>query len=292
METENTSTSMCRTCGGSCTGKCWKKKVGGGLLLLAVSGSLFLLALFAGEIKSYQFIGRDVPGEFASISVSGVGEAYGTPDIATISFSITQESKTVADARKVVDANMLKIQDFLLANEVEKKDIKAGYNLYPKYEWQQKQIQCVAYPCIQPPGKQVLIGYEVTENVIVKLRNIDKNADAAGVIVGGLADNGATNISGPDFSIEDEDIIKATAREEAITKAKAKAEKLAKDLGVTLVRITSFNEGGDYPMYGYGGGDSLMKTTAVSAEMAPAPAVIPAGENKYTSNVTITYEVR
>lgn len=294
MATENQQAATCHSCGGPCTGMCWKRKVGGGVLLLAISGALLLLALFASTLKEYQFIGRDVTGEFTTISVSGEGEAFAAPDIATISFSITQESKTAAEARKSVDDRMKKIYAFLTASGIKEKDIKASYNLYPKYEWQQAKsyVPCLGGYCPPVEGKQVLTGYEVTESVEVKIREIDKNADAAGVIVGGLADNGATNISGPNFSIEDEDSVKEKAREEAIAKAKAKAEKLAEELGVSLVRITSFSEGGVYPMYDYGRGGMEMK--AMSADSgAPSPAAnIPAGENKYTSNVTITYEIR
>jgi uncharacterized protein YggE len=266
-----------------------KKKIGAGFILLAVSGSLFLLALFATTLKEYSFIGRDVNAQ-TTITVSGDGETFVTPDIANISFSITQESKTAADARKIVDANMKKIHDFLSKSGVADKDIKANYSLYPKYEWQQKQIECIAYPCIQPTGRQVLTGYEVSESVEIKIRDIDKNADLAGTIVGGLADNGATNISGPNFALENEDAAKAVAREQAITKAKAKAVKLAADLGVTLGRISSFQEGSDYPtMYNSG---MMTKTMAADASVAPEAANIPAGQNKYSSSVTIIYEIK
>ena len=233
-------TTTCTACGGPCTGMCWKRKIAGGLVLLALSGSLFLLALFASTLKEYQYIGRDLPGEQTTISVNGNGEAYAAPDIATISFVITQDSKTAAEARKSVDDRMKKIHTFLTSSGVKESDIKATYNLYPKYEW--RQTSKAYSPCVVggfcPPGEgqQVLIGYEVSESVEVKIRNIDKNADSAGVIVGGLADNGASNISGPNFSIENEDGVKELARKEAIEKAKAKAKKLANELGV----ISSF----------------------------------------------------
>lgn len=267
----------------------FNKKIGTGFMLLSVTGALFLLALFATTLKEYGYIGRDVNAQ-TTITVSGDGETYATPDVATISFAITQEAKTAAEARKTVDEKMKKVHDFLNKSGVEDKDIKAGYSLYPKYEWEQKQIQCIAYPCIQPPGKQVLTGYEVSESVEIKIRDIDTNADLAGTVVGGLADNGATNISGPNFMLEDEDAVKSTAREQAIAKAKTKADKLAKDLGVKIVRIVSFNEGGNYPMFYNGGG--VMKTMSADAVVAPEAANIPAGQNKYTSNVTIVYEIK
>lgn len=257
----------------------------GVFMLLAFAGALYLFALFANAVTEHKYIGRDVNAQ-TTISVSGDGDAYAAPDIATVSFSVTQESKNSVDARKVVDAQMKKINDFLAAAGVLEKDIKTtGYNLYPKYEWEQKQIVCIAYPCVQPPGKQVLTGYEVSQSVEVKIRNLDD----AGKVLGGLSDNGATNVSGLSFLVENEDEVQATAREAAITKAKTKADQLAKDLGVTLVRIVSFNEGGNYPVfYGRGG----MKTMSADSEMAPSMPSVSAGENKYTSNVTIVYEIR
>lgn len=287
MTTENMESHTCGSCGsGGCVGlRGHARKVV--FAFLALAGSFYLLALAANTIAEYKYIGRDMPGEQTTITVTGDGEAYAAPDIATVSFSITQESKNSVDARKIVDANMKKIHDFLTGAGVLDKDIKTtGYNLYPKYEWQQKQIVCIAYPCNQPPGKQVLTGYEVTQSVEVKLRNLDD----AGKILGGLSDNGATNLSSLNFMVENEDSVQATAREAAIGKAKAKAALLAKDLGVSLVRIVSFNEGGNYPIY-YGRSGMEAKLMSGDAGIS-SPADIPAGENKYSSNVTIVYEIR
>jgi len=89
--------------------------------------------------------------------------------------------------------------------------------------------------------------------------------------------------------VEDESAIQTEARDEAIADAKEKAKALAKELGVSLVRIVSFTEsngGYPYPLYdkAYGMGGAV-------AQSAPAPE-ISTGENKYTSNVTIVYEIR
>jgi uncharacterized protein len=260
-----------------------------GVFLLAATGSLLLFAMFISEMKAFQFIGRDMPGEQTTIAVSGEGEAYASPDIAQVSFSVTQESKKATDARKTVDEKMEAIMAYLKQSGVEDKDIKTtSYSLYPKYEWQESKVTCLSYPCIQPPGKQVLTGYEVSQSVDVKVRDLDKVGD----IVGGLVDKGATNMYGPNFMVDNEDGVKAKAREEAITKAKVKAEQLAKELGVSLVRIVSFNEGGDYPIY-YGKGGMMEARATMSADAgAPAPAVLPMGENKYNSSVTIVYEIQ
>ncbi len=281
---------VCDNCGqsgcGGCGGHWHSYGKRGAITLLAVAGALYLFALSANTIAGYKYVGRDVPGEQTTISVSGDGEAYAAPDIATVSFSITNESKQSADARKEVDENMKKIHEFLTQSGVAEKDIRTtGYDLYPKYEWQEQRIACIAYPCPQPPGKQVLVGYEVSQSVEVKVRKLDD----AGKILGGLSDNGATNVSGLNFMVENEDAVQREAREKAIAKAKTKAKELAEDLGVSLVRIVSFNEGGDYPIF-YGRASAKMELMAADAGMPPAD--IPVGENKYTSNVTIVYEIR
>lgn len=277
---------------GGCGGRCWKGKLSRGFFILALTGSMLLLAMFFSEVKEFQFIGRDMPGEQTTIAVDGEGEAFAKPDIATITFSVTEEKKTAAEARKVVDDKVAAILAYLKEQGIdvgdnEGKDIKTtSYSLYPKHEWQETKVMCISYPCPQPPGKQVLIGYEVSQSIDVKVRDLDK----VGAVVGGLADKGATNMYGPNFMVEDEGGVKAAARNEAIKKAKAKAEALADELGVKLVRIVSFNEGGVYPYYNYGkGGD--MRAMSVMEEGALMPAEIPVGENKFVSNVTIVYEI-
>ncbi len=261
--------------------------------ILAISGALLLLALFVNTIKEGKFIGRDINSQ-TTITVMGDGDAYATPDIASVSFSVTNEAKTQIDARKVVDEKWKKIHDLLSKAGVDDKDIKSNYSLYPKFENVNQPCiyekttnsmgGVIAYPPCYNSGKQVLTGYEVTQSAELKIHKLDD----AGKILGILADNGATNVSGLTFAVEHEDSVQALAREAAIEKAKSKAEQLAKDLKVTIVRIVSFNEAGNYPIY-YGRG---MEMKAMAADGgAPAPEVTP-GQNKYTSNVTIVYEIK
>ena len=253
--------------------------------ILAISGALLLLAMTISELKGFVFIGHGDEIK-ATISVSGDGKAFAAPDISTVSFSVVTESLKAADARKQTDDKVKAILAFLKESGVGDKDIKTtGYSLYPKYEWRETKIMCITYPCPQPPGKQVLLGYEVSQSIEVKIRKIDDT----GAIVGGIGDKGATNMDGPQFTVENPDGVKADARKEAIAKAQAKAQLLAQDLGVTLVRIVSFSEDGNGYAYGRGGAE---KTMAFDVMSAAAPAEVPVGENTFASNVTIVYEIR
>jgi hypothetical protein len=242
---------------------------------------LLIGAKAISEFRSFKFIGEATAP--ATISFDGKGEVTAVPDIATISFSVRNEAKTAKAAQVVVTEKIAKALDLLKANNIAEKDIKTtNYSTYPKYEYQQASQPCTQNYC--PPGRQVLTGYEVSQNIDVKIRVIDD----AGKIVEGLATIGVTDMQGPNFAIDKEDDLKAQARTLAIEDAKAKARELARELHVRLVRIVNFSEGGNnpYPMM-YAKADMM----AVGATPERAPE-LPVGENKIVSNVTITYEIR
>jgi len=221
-----------------------------------------------------------------TITFSGYGEVFAVPDIANISFTIRKEAKTVKIAQEEVALIEKNVLDMLKNNKIEDKDIKtinASFN--PKYEYRyDKQIMpCTQYGCPPTPGKNIIIGYEAYESISLKVRNTDD----AGKIIQELGTLGVTELNGPNFSIDDEDELKALARKEAIVDAKTKAKSLARDLGIRLGKITSFSENGNYPTPIYA------KTMMGAGDMeSSAPARLPVGENTISSNVTITYEIK
>ena len=215
------------------------------------------------------------------ITVSGKGEVVVKPDIAAVSFGVTAENLDVAKAQTESTTKMNKIIDLLKTKGVAEKDIKTtNYNIYPRYDYLQT---AEIYPYYG--GKQVLSAYVVSQTVEVKIRDISK----AGEILSGVAEFGVTDISGLTFTVDNEETVKDQARDLAIQDAKAQAKVLAKGLGVRLVKITSFSENGNYPIY-YGLEKSTM-AYGIGGGDAVAPTVM-TGENKITSNVSITYEIR
>lgn len=253
--------------------------------MVALVGTVLLGAMVVSEIKGYRFIGGGVSAS-NTISVSGEGEVFASPDIANISFSVREESKKVADAQDKVNVKTKAALASVRKLGVADKDIKTeNYSSYPKYEWQEGTASCIAIGCPPPrPGKQVIVGYEVSQSVSIKVRDLE----VVNKLVDALATAGVTEMQGPNFAIDNEDNLKADARKIAIEKARAKAEVLAKDLGVSLVRIVSFSEGGNYPMYARA---TMVSDAMGKAESAPMPE-LPQGQTKITSNVTVTYEIR
>ena len=262
-----------------------KVKLFQALTVFALACTVLVGAIVVSEIKGYRFIGGGVSAS-NTISVSGEGEVFAPPDIANISFTVRESAQKVSDAQDKVSVKVKAALAGVRKLSVADKDIKTeNYSSYPKYEWQQKSIMCITTPCPQPPGKQVIVGYEVSQTVTIKVRDLEK----VNALVDGLAKAGVTEMQGPSFAIDDEDGLKAEARKIAIDKARAKAEVLAKDLGVSLVRIVSFSEGGYYPMYARTMSASMEKGVGGGGVVAPE---IPKGENKITSSVTVTYEIR
>ena len=215
-----------------------------------------------------------------TITVFDTGEIYAKPDLALSTFSVVTEAKTVGEA---MDENAKKMNDiiyFIKEQGVEEKDLKTtGFNLYPRYEYQKVETEIYPYP----PGKRVLVGYEVTQSLEVKIRDMTK----IGEIIQGTAEKGANQVGELQFIIDKQDELKTQARAQAIEKAKAKAEELASQLGIRLVRITDFNESSVTPYY-----YDLERAAVPSGIGGGEMPQIETGENKITVTVTITYEIR
>ena len=252
-----------------------RKSVVGVLIVLG----LFLLAKTIGELQSYKYIGT-YPSSPSQISVSGKGEVVGIPDLATFSFGVTEESLVVNEAQDEAAKKMNAILDYLKKNGVDEKDINnSGYNIYPRYE---TDVKTVGYSYSQ--GKQRLAAYVVTQTVTVKVRKLENAAK----LLAGIGEQGADNISDLSFDFDKRDEFIKEARDKAITEARKEAAKLAKSLGVRLVRIISYNDNNYYPMYAK---SYAMEAQADGRGGATAPE-IPVGEQKIQSSVTITYEIK
>ncbi len=256
-------------CGGC--GWCTIKKVA---VVLGAILIIFVAVKIVSEFKAISYIGKPAISQSVNvITVSGKGEVLATPDIANISFGVSEESLVVSDAQKKATDKTNAILAFLKKNGVEDKDVKTtSYNIYPRYEYAQMS------------GKQNLAAYVVSQNVQIKVRKIED----AGKLLAGLATAGATDISGLSFTNDKRDDLVRDAREKAIKDAREQAEVLARSLGVDLGSITSFYEaysGDPRPMY------MSAKVSSMDSFGGAIPQ-IPAGENTITSNVTITYEIR
>jgi uncharacterized protein len=239
--------------------------------------ALFLLAL---ALTAWNNVGRSDNPYLNTITVEGTGTGTSIPDLAVVTFSVTEEATTVAAAQSEATAKTDAALDALSGLGIEEKDVKTiAYNVYPRYE-----NTPVCYSGYCPPTRNPqIIGYEVSQTVEVKVRDTAK----AGDVLQALGSLNVQNISGPSFQVDEEDEIRNVAREEAIAEAKAKAKALADQLGVRLGKVVSFYENPGYMPYGMGGGYD-----GVKMEVAASAPALPTGEQETTVTVNITYEIR
>jgi uncharacterized protein YggE len=194
------------------------------------------------------------------------------PDIVTIGAGVSTEAPTAVEAMRQNAADMSRVIERIKALGVAEKDIQTtGINLNARYDYD------------RPNQRQVFRGYQVSNRVSVKLREVAET----GEVLDALVAAGATDLSGPDFSIEDDTAAKDAARESAVKRAQERAEAYAKLFGYTGVRILSVGEAiqGRAPQP-----EMKMRAVPEDAIMVSGSPVQP-GMVSTGVNITVKYEM-
>lgn len=253
------------------------------LAVFFILASLVLAIKAISAIKAYSFIGED-PAQQNTVMVSGHGEVVAVPDLATLTFTVMKESLQVKEAQQEVARTIDTALSFVRGNGVAERDTKTtNYSIYPQYDY--REVRCLGIGVCPPPGQPVLRGYQVSQTILVKVRDID----SAGKLLGGLGELGVTDVGGLSLTIDEPDMLVRQARAQAIEKARIEAMALAKDLGVSLGRIVRFSEQGAYPAPYR---EKSQASVAYGMGGDVAPPSIPVGENTITSDVNIVYRIR
>jgi uncharacterized protein YggE len=207
-----------------------------------------------------------VPASGTVLDVSAEGRTTRVPDVATIRAGVVSQSPTAAAALADNAQRMTKVLAALKRAGVAPRDIAtATVGLSPQYR----------YADNQPP---VITGYQATNSVSVRFRDVAKS----GTILDALVGEGANQIDGPNLSIAQPDAALDEARADAVKRAKARAELYAKAAGMRVTRIVSIAEAGE------NNGGSPPPMVFARASMAKDSTEIAAGEK----DVTVTLSVR
>ena len=214
------------------------------------------------------------------ISFTEEGKVIAKPDIAKISFSVITQGIEATAVQSENNQKMQKVIDFVKKQGVADKDIQTiNYSLNPQYDytWCRKSKDDTRY-C-----SPKIIGYELTQSVEAKIRDFNK----INIIIGGLSDAGANQISNISFSLDEPEDYKNQARIEALKKIEKRAQLLSKETSLRLGRIMSVSESGISPSPIY----RDLKATVGSAE-APSSAPIETGTQEITVTLTVSYEIK
>lgn len=246
-------------------------------IIFVVALTVFVGASIQNKIKQTKYVGQGIQPT-NTISITETGEIFAKPDLAKVSFSVVTEAKNVADALSDNAGNMNNVINFIKSEGVLEKDIKTtNFSIYPRYEYEKGETESY-----YPSGKRTLVGYEVSQQLTVNIRDLEK----VGEIIEGTTNAGANVVGDLQFTIDNQEELKKQARAQAIEKAKNKAKEIASQIGVNLARITNFSENAYYP-------SPLYESKAPSLGIGGGGETpqIQTGENKISVTIVITYEL-
>jgi len=183
-----------------------------------------------------------------TISVEGLGKARGNPDQATMSVGVSVSNENITLAVKASNDTIARITQAVKELGVEENDIQTtNFNIWGEDQFDPQTGQ----------RKEAKL-YHVDSTIQVNVNDVEK----VGEILEASIDNGANNIYGLSFGIQDTSSLASEARIGALDDARQRAEQIAQKLGVTLGEVQSVVEISgssvvpyfEAPGYGMGGG--------------------------------------
>lgn len=183
-----------------------------------------------------------ISSQQAGIWVNGVGTVVTEPDITNLSLGVEARASTVTVARDQAAVAMTAIVAFLTSNGVAERDIRTlSFNISPQYTFRERLEDGLR------TNERVLTGYQVTNTLSVKVRDLDQT----GAILDGVVKAGGdlVRVNGISFTVDDPSPLKVQARELAVQEAMKKAQELATLAGVGLGQLIFISETSSTPIF-------------------------------------------
>lgn len=212
---------------------------------------------------------QTVVPEGTVLDVSATGKVELAPDIATIRAGVTTQASTAAAALKENAERMAAVIRALRGAGIAARDLStSNVSLQPQYRYGENQ----------PP---VVTGYQAANSVSVRFRDIAR----AGGVLDVLVKAGANQIDGPAMSLAAPEAALDAARQDAVKRARARAELYAQAAGMRVERIVAIDEAGEND-----GGTPRPPMFQARAMMADsAPTQVLAGETQVTATVNVRF---
>jgi uncharacterized protein YggE len=205
----------------------------------------------------------------ATLGVSGIGEVSLAPDMATLRIGVETRADSAAAAVAANNEAAQAIIATVKENGIPAEDIQtANFSVSPVYDEASYQ---------RPEGPRI-VGYQATNQVVARARDLDRLPGLLDATVG----SGANRIDGLEFGLADDTAALDEARRLAVRDARRKAELYAEAAGVRLGPIRSISEAGGGPLPIY---DRAMRAEAA------ASVPIERGQTTVTATVHMVWEI-
>jgi uncharacterized protein YggE len=228
----------------------------------ATARAAIVLVLLAAVLAPAREARPAEPATAPTLTVTGAGSATARPDTGHIQAGVVTQASTAAQAIRANSEAMTRVLGRLGAAGIRDTDIRTtGLVVMPLRREVRNQRAEIA-------------GYEVTNRVLVKVRDLDR----LGVLVDQIVAEGANTLDSIGFSLGDPRPVLDVARERAVADARHRADLYARALGARLGRALKVEEAAP------AGPIRPRATMAASAAVPIAP-----GEEEYSVMVTVTY---
>ncbi|MCX6796054.1 MAG: SIMPL domain-containing protein [Candidatus Falkowbacteria bacterium] len=239
--------------------------------------ALIAMLLLAGIIIVSILRERIVNEPQWQINVAGEGKVTYDPDIANVDLGVDiNKVAKPADALNQLNAKMNSVIVAITKAGIPKENIQTqNYNLMPQYDVIDNVSQ--------------VTGYNASQNVIVKINGIDKNASRPADVIAAAGQAGTNKINGITFEASNFNDLKQLARLKAILDARSKASNIGRALGVRLGKVVGWWENfitPDYAQSSYDGKGGIGGGGAVSTPY------IPTGARELIVDVNVSYKIK
>ena len=228
---------------------------------------LLAVALIAvGLLAAAPLVSAEEPAP--SITVVGSGSVSGVPDTAEVTAGVVTQATTASQAMSQNSAAMEQVLKALAALGIADRDIHTtNVSIVP-----QRASSPSSRPA--PPIPSAVVGYEVTNQVRVRVRNLS----SLGHLLDTLVSQGANALGGIGFSFADPAPLLEQARSKAMADARQKAQVYAIAAGVKVGRVIFIRDASATPPRPMSGRMMAMGATPI------AP-----GEQELEVSVSVTY---
>jgi uncharacterized protein YggE len=196
------------------------------------------------------------------VTVTGQATIAVAPDSAVIRIGVTSQGKTAKEASDSNAKQMTAVMAAIKSSGIAERDMRTSrLSLQPQYE--------------NKGGTARLLGFRVTNQLTVKIRDIDRLP----AILDRAIAAGANEMSGIEFVVSGQSKLLDQARDDAVADAHRKAALYAKAAGAKLGRVVAITEQG-----------APSPPHAIQAMRAGAVPIAP-GEQTLRATVAVSYEL-
>lgn len=230
---------------------------------------LVALAGCAGAVESPNAVGQQAATEDTSPPTIGVyanGEVTADPDLALVVVAVEVTADSADAARQQAAADVARMREAIRGLGIPDDQVRTvSFSLSPEYDFSGERRE--------------LIGYTASHAF-----EIESDVDRAGAVIDAAVENGATRVSGVQFTLADETRrqLRGEALTEAMGNARADADTLAAAADVSITGVQSISTG-------------EVGVVAFRAPVAEAGGgagtVIEPGPVTVTAHVSVTYTI-